>query len=101
MTDSTDARMYDAIEQGLWQGLADALNRLEGYGLDPIAGLCEQLDAKPTQTIDAGDNVHGGGLRKPDDGYLLRYQAPSSRENDADPWGWIVESRNPAGGSAS
>ncbi|MET7923140.1 hypothetical protein ABZT43_03925 [Streptomyces sp. NPDC005349] len=84
MTDPIDARMYDAIEYGLWHDLADVLNRFEEYGLDPIAHLCEQLGAKPVQAIDAGDVMHGCGVRKPG-GYLLRNQ--SSR------FGWTVQDR--------
>ncbi|HTE57038.1 MAG TPA: hypothetical protein VK698_39565 [Kofleriaceae bacterium] len=84
MTDPTATRMYDAVEYGLWQDLADALNRIEEYGLDPIAQLCEQLNAKPVQAIDAGDVIHGSGVRKPG-GYLLRHR--SSR------FGWTVQDR--------
>jgi hypothetical protein len=99
MADPTDARMYDAIEAALWQDLADALNRLSEYGLDPIAGLCDQLGAKPTTVIDAGTVIHGGGVRKPGEGYLLRYQSPFSRESDSDPWGWVVKPRAEEGQS--
>lgn len=65
-----DAVMVDAIECALWQDLADALTRLEDWGLDPIAGLCEQLGARPVAVIDAGPVIHGGGVRA--GGYLIR-----------------------------
>lgn len=101
MTDPIDDRMYDAIEHARWQDLANALNALSEYGLDAIAGLCEQLGTQPTQVIDAGGVIHGGGVREPGEGYLLRYQPPFSRDNDADPWGWVVKSRLSTDGSAS
>lgn len=63
MTDPTARLMTVAIESTLWQGLADALNRLQDWGLDPVAGLCEQLDAFPATVIDAGPVIHGGGVR--------------------------------------
>lgn len=102
MSDPIDERMYDAIESALWQNLADALNRLSEYGLDPIAGLCEQLGHKPNAalTVDAGDVIHGGGVREPDEGYFLRYQSPYSREYDTDPCGWVVAARKQAGGTS-
>lgn len=62
--------MADAIEHALWQNLADALTRIEDWGLDPIAGLCEQFGARPVTVIDAGPVIHGGGVRA--GGYLLR-----------------------------
>lgn len=62
--------MADGIEYALWEDLAGALNRIEDWGLDPIAGLCEQLGIKPTTVIDAGPVIHGGGDRV--GGYLLR-----------------------------
>jgi hypothetical protein len=95
--DTADALMYDAIESALWQDLADALNRLSEYGLDPIAGLCEQLGAKPTAVIDAGGVIHGGGVREENEGYRLRYRpAFTFAENGQDmlPFGWIVEARS-------
>ncbi|MFB6675559.1 hypothetical protein ACFCWG_24675 [Streptomyces sp. NPDC056390] len=92
MTDPIAARMYDAVEYGLWHDLAGALNRLEEYGLDPIAHLCEQLDAKPVRAIDAGDVIHGGGVRKPG-GYLLR--------NLSSRFGWTVQDRAKAEEAAS
>ncbi|PJN00840.1 hypothetical protein CG740_23340 [Streptomyces sp. CB01201] len=92
MTDPIEDRLYDAIEYSLWADLADALNRIEEYGLDPIAGLCEQLHATPVHTIDAGDVIHGGGVRKPG-GYLLRNQSCEH--------GWAVAERAGTEGSTS
>lgn len=95
MTDPTDARMYNAIEAALWQNLADALNQLSEYGLDPIAGLCEQLGHKPTDAVDAGDVIHGGAVREPVEGYLLRYQPPFALGPNGEdlPFGWVVAAR--------
>lgn len=76
--DPTTALMYDAVEYSLWADLADALTRLEEYGLDPIATLCEQLGSKPVTVLDAGDVIHGSGIRPPG-GYLLR-------NNDTSRW---------------
>lgn len=92
MTDPIEARFYDAIEYSLWADLAAALTRIEEYGLDPIANLCEQLHASPVQTIDAGDVIHGGGRRKPG-GYLLRHRSSEH--------GWIVQDRAESERSAS
>jgi hypothetical protein len=95
--DATDARMFDAIECARWQDLADALNRLSEYGIDPIAGLCEHLGAKPTVVVDAGDVIHGGAVREPGEGYLLRYRPPFTPDPDRPghdlPFGWQVEAR--------
>lgn len=76
MPDPTDARMYDAIESALWQDLADALNRLQEHGLDPIAGLAEHLNVRPITDIDAGAVIHGGSPRE--GGYLLRWDGLGS-----------------------
>lgn len=100
MNDATheiDARMGDAIESALWQDLGDALNRLSEYGLDPIAGLCEQLGVKPTGVVDAGNVIHGGGVREDGEGYRLRYQPAFTPDPDRPghdlPFGWQVEPR--------
>jgi len=69
--DPTSKLMYDAVEYALWADLANALRRLEEYGLDPIAALCQQLGSAPVAVLDAGDVIHGGGARPPG-GYLLR-----------------------------
>lgn len=92
-----EAVMYDAIEFALWQDVADALNRLSEYGLDPIAGLCEQLGSKPVMVLDAGAVIHGGGVRKDGEGYLLRYQPPFNPNPDRSgsdlPSGWQAQPR--------
>ncbi|MFE7566900.1 hypothetical protein ACFU76_08030 [Streptomyces sp. NPDC057539] len=101
MSDPTDEVMYDAVEGALWQDLADALNRLAEYGLDPIAGLADELHVKPILRLDAGDAIHGGGVRKPGEGYFLRDQAPFTPGPDGSdlPSGWIVERRAQDGAS--
>lgn len=88
-------RIYDAIESALWQGLADTLNRLEAAGIDPIAGIADQLGAKPIRCIDAGDVIHGGGIRESGEGYFLRYQVPFTPGPDGEdlPSGWVVAPR--------
>jgi hypothetical protein len=79
MADPADALMHDAIEAALWQDLADALNRLQDYGLDPTAGEIS------TTVVDAGDVIHGGGVRA--GGYLLSWTgsewAVTSRSGEA------------------
>ncbi|MEU0831242.1 hypothetical protein [Streptomyces sp. NPDC005969] len=99
MSNQTDALMYDAIESSLWQNLADALNRIEEYGLDPIAGLAEKLGAKPgtaTTVIDAGDVIHGGGVRPAGQGYLLRWRGMGNTGPNGEdlPSGWTVTARS-------
>jgi hypothetical protein len=91
----TDQIMTDAIEHALWQDLADALDRIEAWGLDPIAGLAEKLGVTAIREIDAGPVIHGGGRRE--GGYLLRYQPPFTpapeRPGHDLPYGWQVTAR--------
>jgi hypothetical protein len=79
--------MTDAIEHGLWQSLADALQALEDWGLMPLGNIRE---------IDAGPVTHGAGVRLPG-GYLLRYQAGFTPDPDRPghdlPSGWQVAER--------
>ena len=77
--------MTDAIESALWQDLADALNRLEDWGLTPLPDLSE---------VDAGDVIHGGAVRE--DGYLLRRKGD---EGNGPGNCWVAASR-PAAGAA-
>lgn len=86
MPDPTDALMYDAIESALWQDLADALNRLLDYGLDPTMG---EVSAT---VVDAGGVIHGGAVRE--GGYLLRWKGD---EGDSPGSCWVVASRPAAG----
>ncbi|MDJ0342248.1 hypothetical protein QMK19_03480 [Streptomyces sp. H10-C2] len=98
MKTELDTRMYDAIESALWQDVADALNRLEEYGLNPITALCDQFGAKPVATLDTGGVIHGGGRREDGEGYLLRYVpafTPGPHGEDL-PFGWTVAPRGEA-----
>jgi hypothetical protein len=79
MPHPADALIHHAIEAALWQDLADALNRLQDYGLDPITG-----EISPT-VIDAGDAIHGGGIRA--GGYRLNWTDST----------WVVTSRTETG----
>lgn len=77
-------------EPQLWQALADALNALADHGIDPLSGTVSMA------LIDAGDVIHGGGVRT--DGQRLRWLAVGG--NDEHPFGskWIVEERNAVDG---
>lgn len=90
-----DQIMTDAIEHALWQDLADALNRLEDWGLMPLGELAERLGLNVIQEVDAGPVIHGAGVRV--GGYLLRYRAgfapdPERPGHDL-PSGWQVAER--------
>lgn len=89
--DAMAALAAETSEPPLWQALADALNALADYGLDPIAGLCEQLGAPPVTVIDAGDVIHGASKRI--GGKQLRWLGAGG--NDEHEFGskWIVADR--------
>jgi len=91
---ATDHIMADAIEHALWQDLADALQRLEDWGLMPLGELADRLGVNAIQEIDAGRS-NGGAIRT--GGYLLRYQAPFTPDPDQRgqdlPSGWQVVTR--------
>lgn len=72
-----EALAHDAIEAALWQDLADALTRLEDYGLLPLPDLAE---------VDAGPVINGG-VR--DGGYLLR----RSELTETPAFCWVVAPR--------
>ncbi|MFB8242020.1 hypothetical protein ACFC58_36345 [Kitasatospora purpeofusca] len=97
MTDQppADQIMADAIEHGLWQALADAIQRLEDWGLMPLAGIADQLGVTFVTEIDAGPGIHGGAVRI--GGYLLRYQPGFTPDPDRPghdlPSGWQVVTR--------
>jgi hypothetical protein len=80
--DLTDAVMADAIEHGLWQNLADSLNRLEEWGLMPL---------HPARTVDT-PVIHGSSPRT--GGYRLAYQVGFTPDPDRPghdlPSGWQV-----------
>ncbi|MGA4875898.1 hypothetical protein [Streptomyces lydicamycinicus] len=94
MTNEIDARMHEAIEFGLWQQLADALNDLCDHNIDVIAGFYEQHGIDWSPVLDAGAH-HGGGVR--DGGHQLRYVPPFTPDPDQPgsdlPFGWQVEAR--------
>jgi hypothetical protein len=83
-------RVEDGVESALWQDLADALNKLHEWGLMPVY---------PPRPIDAGDVIHGGGVRGPGEGYLLRFVPPGSEESDRrGGHGWTVFPRSDTDG---
>ncbi|GAA2838319.1 hypothetical protein RMN57_13075 [Kitasatospora sp. CM 4170] len=86
----------DAIEHGLWQALANALQQLEDWGLMPLGQLADRLGVNFIQEVDAGPSIHGAGVRPPG-GYLLRYQAAFTPDPDRPghdlPFGWQVVAR--------
>lgn len=93
MADELGERIADAVEFALWQDLADALNRLHEWGLMPVY---------PPRPIDAGDTIHGAGVRAPGEGYFLRYVPPFSEESEKRGWrGWTVVSRSEQVGGGS
>ncbi|MFD0347305.1 hypothetical protein ACFQ0M_17100 [Kitasatospora aburaviensis] len=53
----------DAIEHGLWQALANALQQLEDWGLMPLGQLADRLGVNFIQEVDAGPSIHGAGVR--------------------------------------
>lgn len=77
--------MTNQPEPVLWQNLADALNALADYGIDVLSGTVTRT------LIDAGDAIHGGGVRT--EGQRLRWLDADG--NDEHPYGskWIVEDR--------
>lgn len=90
MTDSSEVELMQATaavtdEPPLWQALADALNGLMDYGLDPVAGT-----VTPT-LIDAGDVIHGGGVRAA--GQCLRWLGAGGNEEHDHGSKWVVEER--------
>lgn len=80
-----DAAMADAIEHGMWQSLAEALNRLDMWGL---------MVLYPATEVDT-DVIHGSSPRE--GGYKLRYQPPFCPDPDRPgtdlPSGWQVVAR--------
>jgi hypothetical protein len=83
VTDQSEAR-----EPLLWQALADALNALMEYGLDPTAGTVSNV------IVDTEDVIHGGAVRV--GGQRLRWLGAGG--NDEHEFGskWIVEDRSTA-----
>lgn len=94
---ATDQLMADGIEHGLWQSLADAIQRLEDWGLMPLGAIADQLGVNAIRQIDAGPVIHGAGVRPPG-GYLLRYQVGFTPDPDRPgedlPSGWQVAARD-------
>lgn len=80
MTEQTETH-----EVALWQGLADALNALNAYGLDPVAGTVTPV------LIDAGDAIHGGAVRE--GGHRLRWLGVGGNDDHEFGSRWIVEPR--------
>ena len=80
-----DQVMADAIEHALWQDLADAIQRLEDWGLMPLGTIADRLGVNAIHEIDAGAS-NGGAIRT--GGYLLRYQPGHDL-----PSGWQVQPR--------
>ena len=89
--DAMAALAAETSEPPVWQALADALNAIEEYGLDPIAGLCEQLGHKPVTVIDAGDTIHGAGKRIA--GKQLRWLGDPTGTGHEHGHKWIVVDR--------
>ena len=91
-----DQIMTDAIEHALWQRLADAIQALEDWGLMPLGNIADQLGVNTIREIDAGNTIHGAGVRPPG-GYLLRYQPGFTPDPDRPghdlPFGWQVAPR--------
>lgn len=94
MTDddkATEAVMYDAIEGALWQDLADALNRLGDWGVDPLLALADRIGENSIAELDPLER-----------GHMLRYQPPfvpdpNNPEQNL-PFGWQVIRRETGAG---
>jgi hypothetical protein len=91
MMDRSEVELMQALaatadEPPLWQALADALNALLDYGLDPIAGTVSST------LIDAGDVIHGAGVRVA--GQRLRWLGAGGNEEHDHGSKWIVEERD-------
>lgn len=75
-------------EHRLWQNFADALNALADYGLDPLAGTVSPA------LVDAGDVIHGGGVRA--GGQRLCWLGAGGNDDHDFGSKWIVEDRGGA-----
>lgn len=88
---TTEAVMYDAIEGALWQDLADALNRLSEWGVDPLLHLADRLGVNGVRDLDPLER-----------GHMLHYQPPfqpDPKQPGTDlPVGWQVVRREPEAG---
>ncbi|MFJ9771173.1 hypothetical protein ACIRVF_08010 [Kitasatospora sp. NPDC101157] len=55
----------NGIEHALWQDLADALNRLEAFGICPLDGIADQLGVNAITILDpptmCGSSARGTG----------------------------------------
>ncbi|MFE9340846.1 hypothetical protein [Streptomyces sp. NPDC007063] len=79
--DALYATAAEVDEPPLWQALADALNALSEYGLNPVPD---------TRVIDT-DYVHGSCKRPA--GKRLAFRSP---DDQGTPPCWVVEDRNDA-----
>jgi len=83
-----ETRTFTPDEPTLWQNLADALHALADYGLDPLAGTVSPA------LVDAGDVIHGGGVRV--GGQRLCWLGAGGNDDHEHGSKWIVEDRNDA-----